>query len=660
MATKPAATAPATERRIKDVESARKVYKRLAEDNKKRLSTYAQVSNQCEGGRPFDPAQQERDGLAWSTNVNFGDAEAAFDRTYIPYWKMAHDVPNRIATTVHTRAPDADKWNKGFAEAYDLFLDDWGADYFFQFMLFTADFVKFGPGYTMWADGEIPRFRHSRVESVLFPKRAKANPDTWEVVAMEDEMTASDLYEKVRTPKNAERSKYAGWNRSAIEQALSVAKNGGSASASDDFTRLQDDIVSNDIAISCEWAPVEVVRLFVKEYDGSICCYVFAKSADVKDFLYESKTFAKSFRNIIGPIFYSVGRGGLIHSIKGFAVKNFYLAMLGNRTKSRIFDALPFAMNLNMQRGTDVPEEQPPVEVYPGMNVLPPGLTQLTMYPQMQSAERVVAMLERNASDNNAMYREQRQQIGDTDTATQANLLAAMAAEMGTAISSIYLAQLGENIHKECFRRLRIKGSSHPDAVNFVRRCIERGIPRRVIHEAEVTVKTGASASTASAVVRDSIFKELMGLSNMPGFNRRWIQENYVANKLGAQAINRALLPEGTDSEPQARKIAIIENSVLGQGIELPVDPNEAHFEHIDEHLKPLEQIAGGYKQTQQISPEQVVALTMALPHVQQHFEFLQQDETRKDAYKVVWPRFSAVMSIANGIMSRLQKGPQQ
>lgn len=653
--------APKPERRIRDVEQARAVYTKFVKDDDKRLRTYAQTTNQLEGGRPWDPAVKERDGEAWQCNVNFRDAESAFDRTYLPYWKMAHEVPNKISVTVHSGSPDSDKWAKAFQEAFDLFLDDWGADYFCQFMLFSADFVKFGPGYVMWPDGVTPRYRHQRVENVHFPKRAKANPDSWEVLAVDAEMTASELWEKVRTAKAGERSAYAGWNRKAIEQALSLAKNGGEgATAGDDFTQLQDEIVSNDIAVSCEWAPLKVARLFVKEFSGDICCYVFTKSTEVKEFLYESKTFAKSFRNIIGPVFYSLGRGGLIHTIKGFALKNFHFSTLVNRTKSRIVDGGTFVMGMNFQKGTDAPEESPPVENYGAVNVFPPGLTQMTVYPQIREAATIVEMLEGNQAENNAIYREQRKQIADTDTATQANILAVLNGEMGAAINTIYLSQLGENIFAECFRRLRARNSTDPDAVKFVRRCQERGIPRKVIGSVETTVKTGASASTASAAIREMIWKEMLGLSDRPGFNGRYIRENYVANRLGAQAVKKALLDEGDASEPQARSMAIIENSVLGQGIELPVDPNQPHFEHIDEHLKPLEQIAGAFKQTQQISPEQAVALTIAIPHVQRHFEFLQQDETRKDAYGVVWPRFSAIVSIANSVASKIQKGALQ
>ncbi len=659
MPTKPSPSA--TDQRVKDPAAAREIYEAFSKDNRKRTEVWTQVSNQLEGGRPFDPAKLIRDGVGWQCNVNFGDAASAFERTLLPYWKMVNEVPSKISCRVHSRSPDSDKWATAFQEAFDLFIEDWGADYFCQFMMVTSDFVKFGPGYGMWPNSETPRFKAVRVEKILFPKRAKANPEDWNVVAIEDEMTASDIWEKMRTPKAAERATYAGWNKRALEKALSLAKNGGSSvNPGDDLTKLQDEIVSNDIAVSCKWAPIEIVRLFVREFSGDICCYIFTKNGEVDEFLYKSKTFASSFRNIIGPVFYSLGRGGLIHTIKGFAVKNYFFSMLTNRMKSRLMDGATFMMGINFQKTTDTPDEQPPVENYSAVNVFPPGLTQLTVYPQLAQGQGIIELLERNQAENNAIYREQRKQIGETETATQANILAVLNGEMGAATNTIYLSQVGENLFTECFRRLRKKGSSDPDAVKFVKRCIERGIPRNVIHDVEVTVKTGASASTATAAVREMIFRELMPLATQPGFNGRWIRENYVANKLGAHAVHKALLPEGTNSEPQSRKMAILENTTLGLGIDVPVDPNEQHFEHIDEHLKPLEQIALGYKQTGQINHEQIVAISLSMPHVERHFEFLRQDETRKGAYKAVWPRFSMVASIANGIAAKLQQSPAQ
>ena len=88
----------------------------------------------------------------------------------------------------------------------------------------------------------------------------------------------------------------------------------------------------------------------------------------------------------------------------------------------------------------------------------------------------------------------------------------------------------------------------------------------------------------------------------------------------------------------------------------MDADQAEAHFEHAQEHLKPLAQIAGQYMQTQQITPEANSALQVALQHVAQHIEFLKQDETAKEKYQAVWPTFSQISSVATGIMRQMQK----
>lgn len=668
MAKKDDAEISETDRRIKDATSAREVYKKFFKANETRAKTMVQTRNQLEGGRPMDPATLERNGEAHRTNINFRDSEAAFNRTYLPYWKMVHDVPNKIAPSVQSSAPDSDKWGKAIAESFDLFLDDWGSDYFFQFMLFTYDFVKFGPGYVQWSDADSPRFEHARTEFVLLPKRAKANINSWEIVTIEGEMTVSDLWAKIRTKKQVSRSEYVGWNVKAVKAAIKLARqNSGQQTGSDDWARIQDEIVSNDLRMCEEWAPLPIVRMFVRDFSGKICCYVFTKDEGVKDFLFETDEYADEMKHAIAGIFYDVGVNGLVHSIKGFALKNYHLAMLTNRVKSRIIDSATMALSMNFIETEDLPDEAPPVQNYGGVNVFPKGLTQIGVYPQLQQGMAVTDLLERNAAENNYIYRESRQEIADSQTARQATILANLAEEIGTATASLYLSQIGESIFAECYRRL-IRPSDDVDAAKFKKRLNERGVPLKVIAQLgatedkriDVTIKTGANPGTAGAALRDMIMKELLGMINMPGVNRRWIQEQYIANKLGSQAVGKALLPEGVDSEPAQRRLAMMENSNFGQALPLPVDPSDAHYAHADEHLKPLEAIIGMFKQRQQINPEQVVALQVSLPHVEQHLSYLKQDDTQKDAYKDAWARFSNTASVTVGIMAKLRKSQQQ
>jgi hypothetical protein len=656
-------------RRVKDVQSARSIYDRMVADNDLRSRTIAQTRNQLEGGRPFDPAALEAQGAAWQTNVNFGDAQASRDRTLLPYWKMINDVPHKAAFTIESGAPQTEKYQAAFADAFDEFLKDWGADYFQQYMQMAANFVNYGPGIVQWGDDVNPRYKNVNVQRMYFPMNCQMSPDDWEVVALVRDMTASELYEKIRDPKTSERSEYAGWKKEAVQDFIIQSSNNGVMPDVRDYTRVSDKLVNNDIAVTTPFMPMPTVWLYVKQFakpgdkKRKISCCVFTPNSGVDDFLFEDDDCAESFRHIFGPVWYNTGTDGMVHSIKGFGIKNYYFSALSNRMKSRFVDSATVSLGVNFQyNDSNTPDETPPVENYGPFTIFPNGLTQLSVYPQLQAASGVMQMLENNQSENNSLYRQQQQQIENSDTATQANILATMQGQLSEASASIYLSQVGENIFTEQVRRLRKRGNRNEDAKKFVKRLKDRGVPDEVIFEIDVRVATGANSSMANPAIRAQMFQQDLALMNLPGINSRWFLENLIANKYGAYAVTKALLPEGQDSQPMQRRQAIMENSDFGQGIMLPVAPSDAHYEHIQEHLKPLAGIVQAFKNNGQISPEQAPALIITLEHTGQHMQFLSQDETMKAQFQQVSPDFRLIQSIARGILTRMssqEQGPQ-
>lgn len=648
-------------RRIKDVQSARDIYNRFVQDNVLRSATFAQTRNQLEGGRPFDPNRLREQGADWQTNVNFGDAQASRNRTLMPYWKMINDSPHKIAVTIESGAQESDQWAVAFSECFDEFLEDWGADYFIQYMNFASNFVNFGPGMVQWSDDETPRFEAVNVQRVYFPKNANMSPDKWEVLALQRDVSATELYAKIRDPQTSKRSEYVGWNVNAIKAAIVAMKDGGTFPDYRDYTRFEDQLVNNDIAITTPFQPLPIVWLYVKNFDGKIGCYAFSQNAGVDEFLFEKDDYADSFRHLLGAVWYDTGSDAMVHSIKGFGIKNYHFSALANRMKSRFVDSGTLSMGINFQYDSEnVPDEAPPVENYGPFTVFPSNLKQLAIYPQIQAAAGVIEMLDNNASQNNALYRQQQQQIENSDTATQANILATMQGQLTEASAAVYLSQVGENIFAEQMRRLRKRGNKCEDAKNFVKRMREKGVPEQVIYDTRIRVKTGANASTANPVLRAQMFQQDLALMNVPGVNGRWFLQNMIANKYGSQAVAKALLPEGAQSNPLQRREALIENNLFGQGQPLPVDPSDAHFEHIEEHLGPLEGIIGMFQQQGNISPEQAAALTIGTEHTGQHMGYLQRNEAMKAQFQSVLPRFRVVQSTARGILTRVQQNQQQ
>lgn len=657
----------ASERRIKDVSAARTIYGRFLQDDTLRSATITQVRNQLEGGRPYDPVALLNQGAAWQTNVNFGDAQAQRDRVLLPYWKMANDVPHKATFIIDSGAQESEQWQAAFAESFDEFIADWGADYQLQYMNMASNLINFGPGLVQWPNKDSARYKAVNASRVYFPMNTRMSPDEWEVVLMVRDVSASELYAKIRDKKTAQRSKDAGWKPEAIKQAIvQMAKGQGERPDTRDYTRIADRLVNNDIAETTPYMPLTVAWLYIRQFgesgerDGKIGAYCFCANAAVSDFLYKDEEEYESFRQILGAIWYDTGVDGMVHSIKGFGIKNFYFSSLLNRCKSRFVDSGTMSMGINFQyENENEPNETPPVEQYGPFTVFPSGLKQLAVYPQLQASAGVIEMLMGNQTENNSLYRQQEQQIAKSDTATQANILANMAGEMSAASASIYLAQLGENIYTEQVRRLRKRGNTDADAKKFVRRLREKGVPVEVIHDKEMRVQTGANAMMANPALRAQMFAQDLALMNTPGVNGRWFLENMIANRYGATAVNKALLPEGVNSNPAQRRAAKQENADFGQGIELEVAPEDAHFEHIEEHLVPMEGILQQYMQTQQVTPEQLQALTIASEHTGMHLTYLQRNETMKEQFQQVNGRFRQAQSIVRGIISQMQAQQQ-
>ena len=648
------------QRRVKDVASARSIFNRFVQDNTQRSAVMTQTRGQLEGNRPFDPKLLEESGTAWQTNVNFGDAQANRDRALTPYWSRINDVPHKIAVTIDSTSPHSSVWEVAFAEAFDEFIADWnaGGSYLIQLMAMMKHMVDDGPGIVQWDDRDSPRFSAVNTQRIYFPKNARMDPDSWDVVALVKDTSPSELYLKIKDKASRKTSKDSGWNLAAVEAAIVYGMYGNSQRDARDMTRWQDDLVQNDITVASIFEPLQLVWMFVRQFDGKISARVFTRQGGVEEFLFETDDYAEKFQQFLGCIWYDTGVDSLIHSIKGFAIKNFHFNVLLNRMKSRMVDGATLSFGVNLQRTSEsTPDESPPIENYGPITVFPPGLEQMNTLPQLKQGMDVIEALDQNRAENSSQYRQQEQkQIQESDTATQANILATMQGQTTEAAASVVLAQMGQ-IFAECVRRLRKAGSTDPDAKKFVQRLTDRGVDPKQIDKLDLRVTSGANSGLADPVVRLQKFQQLLQMMNAPGVNGRYILEQYLASMLGANGAAKAMLPEGANSNIEQRRQAQIENSLFGQGMMLQVDPNDAHFEHIQEHLTPLAPIVTQYKQSGQLPDgSHIAALVIGLEHTGQHVAMLKQDDTMKAQYQQVWPVFSQIQSVARGMLAEVQR----
>jgi hypothetical protein len=654
-------TSQLTERRIADAPAARTLWRKLRSDSEPRREKWSQVQNQIDGAPPMSTAALVESGQGWRCNVNFRDASSTLEQVLVSYWRLLHDTTNLAAVSVLTQGdPNSERWEQIFQTNFNRFNDDWGADYVRNYLLFSLNHVSFGVGIAFWNDKFSPRWEAVRLGEIEVPARAKASVEKLPVAGIRQEMEFESLWELVRTPEKRTASAAIGWNVPELQKLLAneLLKREGDKSAvlgEADLLELQRTMHNNSLGATAGHNPVSLVHLLVKEHDGKISRCVFAESDDDNNaFMFDDSKVERptSMNHVLGAVFFDAGNGDW-WGAKGFGVKNYQLAQVTNRLKSRAVDRT-LLDGLNFRDLSEGGRETVPIVSMGPFNFLPRDIEQVQSYPTGRSILETIEMLESQSAYNNARYRDQGRQIAQTDTATQANILANMQSQVDVANATLYLRQIARNLFNEQFRRLRLRGSPDDDAKHFKQRCLDMGMPEKVFFEAEIAIRTGSDPGAANLLLQGE--KALQGMQMLQEGNKRWFAEKWVAANFGAQAVSKALHPVDATSDIKSVRFATIENSEMGQGMPMPVDPQDNHAAHVPQHVQPLEVIVHNYDATGRIDPNALIALQFGVPHLEAHFEYLKQDKLQEAVFKEFWPRFTAIRSGAMGIFRTVER----
>jgi hypothetical protein len=651
-----------SERRIRDAATARSLWLKLRTASVVRREKWSQVQNQLDGAPPFANRELLDLGQGWRCNINFRDAASTLEQVLISYWRLLHDTTNLAAVSyVTSDDPNAEKWEQIFQQAFNRFVDDWGPDYVRNYLLFSQNHVAFGVGVAFWNDKFSPRWEAIRIGEVEVPTRSKASVEKLSLVGVRQELEIDYLWELVRTEEAKAAARKRGWNTDAIEAALvrEFVKQEGNVSTpvtGQDLLELQRLMRDNALGVTTGHDPMKLVHLLVKDYDGKISRMIFAEMQEHQnDFLFDdtgSDARPGSMNEILGAVFFDAGNGDW-WGTKGFGIKNFQISTVQNRLKCRGVDRT-LLDGLNFRDLSEGARETVPITTIGPFTFLPKDVEQLPSYPTGRSILETIEMIDSQSSFNNARYRDQGKQIAQTDTATQANILSNIQSQVDVANATLYLKQIARNIFAEQFRRLRMRGNPDPDAKLFKKRCVDDlGMPEKVFYEGEISLRTGSDPGAANLAVQGQRALEAMAL---PEANKRWCQEKYIAATFGAQAVSKALLPVDATSDIKSARLALMENSDMGEGNPLPVDPQDNHAAHVPVHLQPLEVIVHNFDANGKIDPNGLIAIQNAIPHLDAHFEFLKADKMQEQLFKQLWPRYTAARSGAEGIFRMVER----
>ena len=626
-------TAPET--RIADAASAREIFQKLISADELRNNTRAKLRGLVDGNPPYNPADLRRNNQAFRTNVNFRESEAFLTLAMSAFYDVFAEVPTyaNIRTAYGNDMDKREEWSKIITEEFDR-LQKLDKDFDYIMQLSQREMVLIGDGPLIFEDGSNWRCKAIMATDLLVPDGTKSNVSDWKVACVRTRMGVDDLFEKIQDEQAATA---AGWNVDYVRQRIRAAMPEPYRSGVQyDWEFFQRQLRSNDITFSARSEVVLMSHIFYKEFDGQIS-HAIIDERDSENFMYRKLRRYKRWEQIIHPMYYDRGDGEH-HGVKGLGIKMLQAMELKNRLRCSMVDSA-FArtqilfrpLNPNALTKTSVVQQGPYAILPPDYEVIQQNIAGVLDAPMAVNAD-----LENVLQGNLSQYRQSlNKPAGNPRTATEIQAIVSQQSAIGKTQLSRYYNQL-DAFFEERYRRasnpnLNPITRSDKDAIEFQRRCKERGVPVQAMIDIDY-VEATRTVGQGSQFAKQQLLGSLLGLlGSLPEGGKINLLQDYIAAQVGQQMVDRYLPTQIQSAKAQDQAaLAVLEHGSLRQGNMVVVTDTQNHIIHIDAHLAAANEAAGSIQQGG--NPQEITLFLQGIgQHVQDHLLRLSTDPTRKN-----------------------------
>ena len=617
--------------RIKDVKSATELYRTLKKGDEGSAVNRARVQAMFDGVAPYSETALRQSGQAFRCNLNFGEAEKFLEAAMSAYV----DLVNSVETLVRVETAFGDpkqriEWNRVMSEEYSFQLRKWPR-FNYEYLNLCNHFVGHGVGINYFEDERSWYWRSSGLGDILIPRQTRATEDSIEVAAARRFVPVNEMYKYIENPEVAAE---LGWNVAEVKKAI---KHASSQTELDDWERLQNEIKNNDLWTGAKSAKVELVHMWVREFNGSVSHFMTLPNGDNKDFLYKKVSRYKNIEEAFTFFTYGIGTNGTYHSIRGLGYKIYSHVQVSNRIRSQAVDNAMLAGAPMIQPDDERALESFAFNYFGPFAILPPNMkyvdkaspnTSQTMMPVLQDLSQLVQDRAGQYSAANVFGK------GDRRSKFEVAAHLEEAAKLNvTALNLFY--NPWDRFHMEVARRFfrmdYVPTDPGGEAVlEFRERCFLRGVPLEALAAMDIrktrAVRAVGSGSQAKRSVSLQQLNELAGVFDSEG--RHNLFRDQVASLVGHEAADRYIPVRPDQRIPVDTKVAQLENEHMLEGKQIDVFPNEIHVIHLDVHVPAIEELFMAVEQGQMELVDAAVKAMSVFDHSMKHLENIQQDAT--------------------------------
>lgn len=611
-------TAP--ERRVSTVKAASSIFTKLKDADKASARNRARIDAMFDGVPPYDQGELIRTGQGSRTNLNFGEAQRFLDIAMASFVDLYDSLQRFVHIPIKRGVADP-----GFARAAGQIIAEELTDvlrswprFHSHFLRLANHFAKHGVGAAWFDRPDSWQFSVGGLDDFKVPRQTVVDEEAVEVAATQKQFLVHELWGFI---KNEEVAEKAGWNVKEVKRALLQNATNTENRPYDDWETLQRTLKNNDINEGVRATSVDCVMLRVREFSGKVSVYYFVEDCP-EDFLYVKEDAYDRPSSAFVLFTYGAGSNGTLHSVRGLGHRIFNHVQTSNRLRCQMVDGAMVSSGLILQPEGERDLDKLSFTFYgpyallaPNLNVVERPVPDLTR-SVVPALGEIQTQLLQNVDQHNTYgvqshpYRNEMQVMGD---------MAAEGALSGATLNLFYASW--QRLLREIVRKM-ITGRADDFTRALFERCAQRGISEDIVKAVDFDRVTAVRA-VGRGSRRDRLFalRELHGISGSFDEQGRRTLVREISTGLVGRDLTDELIPD--DPEPRLTvdvKVALLENSKLIRGEEIPVLDNEPHGLHLIHGHAPALSEAIGRVQSGEDDPMEVLPGLMAMhQHVEQH-----------------------------------------
>lgn len=666
-------------KRIKSARTALLLFRKLKKNDEANAMSRARICSLYDGNPPYSNTELRRRGLAWCSNVEWGEFKSTINKNATSIWNMFNQ-PEHILTLstdfLDPQNPGAD-YGEIVANEVSRIVRSWtGYDYLS--MMGAMGLMKFGYGVSVWSDLHDWRPKAVQEGCFLVPHKTKSTSEDLSTVVILDEMSPQQVFQLIEDP---ETSKELGWNVPALKKSMirlyvdGIDGNPASEQSSA-WESIQNTIATKvDGTNEDDLKPLRIVHLYTEELPGSndqkvgITHQIVIEDQPEEDpFIFEKENRFDSMDQAVHVMLYHVGNGKT-KSVKGLGHAIYYASHVSNRFINNIVNGATITMGLVLKPTSEVSAETSRLIRQGPVVVLPPNseLMQQQYHPNMGGIADVRNLIENINRNNGAGYRvgsDSTTPVQRTGKEVEMTMQASAAFEQDQAS---WLTSQRASFLREIFRRLMAKdyppeAPGYQDHKTLMDRLNAKGLPKPLFDFENWQVSVPSAIGLGDRSMAMSISNSMIKMKgSLDEDGRIWVDRHWWSLRIGWDQVDKVIPRFSRDKVfTVAHAMAEGENVDMNHGNERTVAVDDPHKIHFDMHMKAAVELVQAATSEQTDPQQAVAALKMYLPHLVTHVVAMGQDETRsnqvKEAEEGLKQLVKAVAQLEAGVAKMIQQ----